>query len=147
MGVSALLTIDWQPIAGCPSWWFPRARAGGRRGAAAHSASLCCRWWSPRPGGEKLAWGTGSLQHHQRQQTNSEDVRTSPENNYVYVPLLPSIAGMSPWSLALLVKGAFSSTTANRGGMRDCRADRNMWSLCSSRPCSPCYRKHDGRLD
>lgn len=89
MGVSASLTIDWQPIAGCPSWWFPRARAGGRRGAAARSASLCCRWWSPRPGGEKLAWGTGSLQHHhqQQQQTNSEDVLTSLENNYVYVPL------------------------------------------------------------
>lgn len=60
--------------------------------------------------------------------------------------VLPSIAGMSPWSLALLVKGAFCSTTANRGGIRDCRADRNMWSLCSSRPCSPCYRKQEGRL-
>lgn len=149
MGVSALLTIDWQPIAGCPSWWFPRARAGGRRGAAAHSASLCCRWWSPRPGGEKLAWGTGSLQHrHQQQQGNSADVLLQKITTCMFHSLgvLPSIAGMSPWSLALLVKGAFCSTTANRGGMRDCRADRNMWSLCSSRPCSPCYRKQEGRL-
>lgn len=36
----------------------------------------------------------------------------------------PSIAGMSAWGLARLVKGAFRSTTANRGGMSDCRADR-----------------------
>ena len=61
----------------------------------------------------------------------------------VCVVVLPSIAGMSPWSLALLVNGAFCSTTANRGGMRDCRADRNTCSLCSSRPCSPCYRKRE----
>lgn len=36
----------------------------------------------------------------------------------------PSIAGMSAWGLARLVKGAFRSTTAKSGGMSDCRADR-----------------------
>lgn len=63
----------------------------------------------------------------------------------VCIVVLPSIGGMSPWSFALLVKGAFCSTTANRGGMRDCRADRNTCSLCSSRPCSPCYRTQEDR--
>lgn len=51
----------------------------------------------------------------------------------------PSIAGTSAWGLARPVKGAFRSTTANRGGMSDCRADRYVCSLCSSRPCSPCW--------
>lgn len=52
---------------------------------------------------------------------------------------LPSICGTSPWSLALLVKGAFCSTTANSEGIKDCKADRYMWSLCSSNPCSPSW--------
>lgn len=58
---------------------------------------------------------------------------------------LPSIAGMSPLSMALLVKGAFCSTTANRGGIRDCRPDRNMCNLCSSKPWSPCWRNGEQR--
>lgn len=55
------LTIDWPPITSCPSRWFLRALAGGRRVAAVHSTSLCCRWWLLCPGGEMLAGGTGSL--------------------------------------------------------------------------------------
>lgn len=53
---------------------------------------------------------------------------------------------MSLWSVAPLVKGAFCSTTANRGGIKDCRAERNTCNLCSSRLCSPCYRKGDIKI-
>ena len=143
--LAAFLTVGWPPIAGCPSRWSLHAPAGGRRVGAGHSASLCCRWWSPRPGGERLASGTGSLQN--RREGNRAEIREMFWfKNYhiclwllcLRIVILPSIAGMSPWSMALLVKGAFCSTTANRGGMRDCRADRNTCSLCSSRPCSPC---------
>lgn len=50
---------------------------------------------------------------------------------------VPSICGTSPCSLALLEKGAFCSTNAKRDGIKDCKAERYMWSLCSSSPCSP----------
>ena len=54
---------------------------------------------------------------------------------------IPSICGTSPWSLALLEKGAFCSTDAKRDGIKDCKADRYVWSLCSSSPCSPPWNK------
>lgn len=41
------------------------------------------------------------------------------------------------------MKGAFCSTSANSEGINDCRADRYMWSLCSSKPCSPSWNKQD----
>lgn len=59
---------------------------------------------------------------------------------------VPSICGTSPWSLALLVKGAFCSTNANNDGISDCKADRYMWSLCSSKPCSPSWNQQDIQL-
>lgn len=60
------LTVDWPPRADCPSQWSLRAPAGGHRAAEGHSASPCCLWWWPHPGGEKLAWGTESLQNQNR---------------------------------------------------------------------------------
>ena len=53
---------------------------------------------------------------------------------------IPSICGTSPLSLAMLEKGAFCSTNAKRDGIKDCKADRYVWNLCSSSPCSPSWK-------
>lgn len=85
--VCVFLTIDWPPITGCPSLWFLHALAGGHREATMHSTSLCCRWVSPHPGGEKLAWGIESLRD-QRHRNGTQTQKMCCFRNYYFLSLL-----------------------------------------------------------